>query len=169
MKKLLFFGAMVTVNSCNQNKTGVKDQNTSATGPSINIVKESIEKELASHVSGALQYNWRQTAAVFDSNATFIRYGSAPAHVTGKKQLDSLEKAEVGAFQQQQLKADVKWQTHSLMTDGDMAYHISFTNSKIWSQQIKDTIRMKYNMIMAWKRQKDKSWKIHTWVMYPVE
>lgn len=166
MKQLLFFAVIISVIACNQNKTESKEARISSTNPALDSVQTAINAALDHHTDAINKYDLAACGELFTDDANVIEYGPPLKRLSGQKEIDSSSALELEYFRQIKGSFEIKWKTHSLRVNGNMAYHDATVS---YTMNVPDSIPVKAaaDSYMAWKKTNGGQWKVHTFILYP--
>ena len=160
MKNLIIIGvALLLVVSCTQPQ--IEEKVATIENSSTDSVRLAIEEAFAIHIAAGISGNAIEAISIFDDDATFFEYGSPP--IVGR---EALEGYEINMFEQ--VKILKSSQTiEGLTIQGDFAYQLGKTSSKIQMKADDSIIETTARYMASWKKQEDGTWRIHYFVYYP--
>lgn len=166
MRQLLSVAAIISVIACNQAKTENKETKAVTNNAALDSIQLAINAALDYHTSAINKYDLAACGELFIDDANVIEYGPPLKRLSGRKEIDSLSALELDYFKQMKGSFEMKWETHSLRLNNDIAYQdatVSYTMNVPDSTPVKASA----DVYMAWKKTNAAQWKVHTFVVYP--
>ena len=126
-------------------------------------VRAILDSTLRADTDAMNRYNWKTSAALFTDDGTYADPGNG-VFQHGRTVLDSVMQAVVAGHRKDSLRADIQWETESLVVRDTTAYHVVRQTYSVRPGS-REPFRGTAHFVLVWKKRPQ--WRVHTLMTFP--